>query len=83
MCTVQAGDLFQTFSFLYLCTMCTLSQLQMAGKLELSMIGYQVLSGENDCVPVSCVDLRSSPVRPAWLWPEQKVSLTTDTLVPL
>lgn len=35
----------------------------MAGKLELTLMGYQVLSGENDCVHVRCVDLRSSPVR--------------------
>lgn len=55
-----------------------LKQLQVAGKLELTLVDHHVLSPENEFLRASVVEvIDHHPQDPAWLWPQQKVVLTT------
>jgi len=55
-----------------------LKQLQMAGKLQLTLVDHHVLSPENEFLRTSVVEIIDHhPQDPAWLWSQQKVALTT------
>ena len=55
-----------------------LKQLQMAGKLQLTLVDHHVLSPENEFLRTSVVEIIDHhPQDPAWLWSQQKVTLTT------
>jgi len=55
-----------------------LKQLQMAGKLQLTLVDHHVLSPANEFLRTSVVEIIDHhPQDPAWLWSQQKVTLTT------
>ncbi|GFG35397.1 hypothetical protein Cfor_10127 [Coptotermes formosanus] len=55
-----------------------LKQLQVAGKLELTLVDHHVLSPENEFLSASVVEIVDHhPQDPSWLWPQKKVVLTT------
>jgi hypothetical protein len=50
----------------------------MAGKLQLTLVDHHVLSPENKFLRTSVVEIIDHhPQDPAWLWSQQKVTLTT------
>lgn len=54
-----------------------LKQLQMAGRLQLTLVDHHVLSPENEFLRMSVVEIIDHhPQDPAWLWSQQKVTLT-------
>jgi nanoRNase/pAp phosphatase (c-di-AMP/oligoRNAs hydrolase) len=54
-----------------------LKQLQVADKLELTLVDHHVLSPETEFLRMSVVEIIDHhPQDPAWQWPEQKVTLT-------
>jgi inorganic pyrophosphatase/exopolyphosphatase len=53
-----------------------LKQLQIAGKLEVTLVDHHVLSPDTEFLRTSVVEIVDHhPQNPAWLWPEQKVTL--------
>jgi len=55
-----------------------LKQLQMAGKLQLTLVDHHALSPANEFLRTSVVEIIDHhPQDPAWLWSQQKVTLTT------
>jgi len=55
-----------------------LKHLQMAGKLQLTLVDHHVLSPAHEFLRTSVVEIIDHhPQDPAWLWSQQKVTLTT------
>lgn len=55
-----------------------LKQLQMAGKLQLTLVDHHVLSPAHEFLRTSVVEIIDHrPQDPAWLWSQQKVTLKT------